>query len=274
MKILLLHGTAEALELFDDVGLRAMNAVRAGGVRTDGHKLLDVLVGARAVKAACGIGRRRGRKRSPPAGMRLRSPADEEDCPHATTTERRKQNHADSRVTRNHSMLIYRAPSRAIGGLLGLVPDHHRRHADAHKIQSDHGRHEDKHRHGVGRGSHDRGNHRDDQDRIAQILPEKFGVTILNSARKKINTGNSKIDPTPNRTIRMKSKYSLMRDQRPERTLKSDQEIQHVRKHDVVAKRNSGQKKEKRRENKSRYGLPLMLVKSRRDKQATPGTAQ
>src|SRR6267378_2041372 len=68
MKILLLDGATETLELADDVSLRAANPVAAGRVRPDGHELLDVLVGAGAVEST----RRFSRRRANNAGQRRR----------------------------------------------------------------------------------------------------------------------------------------------------------------------------------------------------------
>src|SRR5207302_3859071 len=52
-------------------------------------------------------------------------------------------------------------------------PRHNGRDRNPHKIQPDHRRHEDEHGHGVGSGRHDGGDDRDDQNGIAEILPQK-----------------------------------------------------------------------------------------------------
>src|SRR5713226_753149 len=51
MEVLLFDGETETLELFDEVNLRAVNPVAAGGVRPDGHELLDMFVGAGAIES-------------------------------------------------------------------------------------------------------------------------------------------------------------------------------------------------------------------------------
>src|SRR6266404_2072790 len=68
MKILLLDGATETLELADDVSLRAANPVAAGRVRSDGHELLNMFVGAGAVEST----RRFSGRRANSAGQRRR----------------------------------------------------------------------------------------------------------------------------------------------------------------------------------------------------------
>src|SRR5260370_14686823 len=43
-----------------------------------------------------------------------------------------------------------------------------------------------------------------------KLLHRNFGVTIPNNVKKKISMGNSNTNPSPSKTIRIKSKYSLM----------------------------------------------------------------
>jgi hypothetical protein len=87
---------------------------------------------------------------------------------------------------------------------------HPPRHADADEIEQQHGHRKGELRGDVRRRRDDLDDDEDDQDGVAEVLPQERGLTMPNMARKKITTGISKTAPMPRISEMKKLVYSSM----------------------------------------------------------------
>src|SRR5258706_2609398 len=143
-------------------------------------------------------------------------------------------------------MKKHSAGLRRSGQLPLLLSDYHGRHSNAHKIQPDHRRHKNQHGHGVRRRRNDCGHDRDNQNRVADVFPEKLGRDNSEQRQKENQNGQLEHQTQPEKHHQRQIEVFVHRDHRNDRPLgthpERNQELEDIGQCNEVSEGDSAQK--------------------------------